>query len=490
MTNRRPPVPTACGFARPSSGASSFRIPHSPFRIRRALTLIEMLVALAVTMVMMAAVVNLFANISGSIRNRRAVIEVSGQLRQVRMRLAKDLAGATCEATTWQRPEENRGYIEIVEGLHSDKWPSNLVDGDNSNGEIDGAISILPSAQTVNTNLGSVTDGYALGDFDDILALTVRSEAEPFVAEVDNQTVTSNLAEVVWYAFEDQQSENPPGTFDPKANDGIRMIFRRVLLIAPWLGPWDDRPANVSARRVTETVNGNPVTRWVANTLGDLTKRENRISRQPADQFPFPLDRGNLGGQNPEYLMLDDALAFDVRVFDPDAPLYALQTSPNTVMEPSDRGWELAAQQDDPVGYGAFCDLGWNRNYSDPSPGPYNMTLPNPPLRSVFQHPRMAGWHPNRPPADFFGHPAVYDTWSYHYENDSVDQYNDSVAGNNLTDRGTNGIDDDNQNGVDDLGERETFPPYNVPLRGVKVVLRIYERDARQTREVSVTHSF
>ena len=38
--------------------------------------------------------------------------------------------------------------------------------------------------------------------------------------------------------------------------------------------------------------------------------------------------------------------------------------------------------------------------------------------------------------------------------------------------------------------ERETSPPYPVPLRAVKVVLRTYERDARQIREVSVTHSF
>src|SRR5262245_17454281 len=68
----------------------------------RGLTLIEMLVALAVTLVMMAAVVNLFANMSASIRNRRAAIETGSQLRQVRNRLAMDLSGATCRGSTWQ----------------------------------------------------------------------------------------------------------------------------------------------------------------------------------------------------------------------------------------------------------------------------------------------------------------------------------------------------------------------------------------------------
>ena len=51
------------------------RLPLLPrARSSRGLTLIEMLVALAVTLVMMAAVVNLFANMISSIRNRRAAI--------------------------------------------------------------------------------------------------------------------------------------------------------------------------------------------------------------------------------------------------------------------------------------------------------------------------------------------------------------------------------------------------------------------------------
>ena len=57
-------------------------------------------------------------------------------------------------------------------------------------------------------------------------------------------------------------------------------------------------------------------------------------------------------------------------------------------------------------------------------------------------------------------------------------------------DDATDGIDDDGKNGVDDPDERETWPPYNVPLRGVQVILRTYEFDSRQIREASVTSSF
>jgi hypothetical protein len=93
---------------------------------------------------------------------------------------------------------------------------------------------------------------------------------------------------------------------------------------------------------------------------------------------------------------------------------------------------------------------------------------------------------------------SVYDTWSFHYENNGVDE--DFVNG---VDQGTNGLDErdprlggavdlvDNPNdipinGPDDVGERETFPPYDKPLRGLQVLLRLYERDSRQVRQVSV----
>jgi len=67
-----------------------------------------------------------------------------------------------------------------------------------------------------------------------------------------------------------------------------------------------------------------------------------------------------------------------------------------------------------------------------------------------------------------------------------------------LIDDGTNGFDNEGyysdgaatRLGVDDIGERETAPPYDHPLRGVQVILRAYETDSRQTRQVSVKQHF
>jgi hypothetical protein len=131
----------------------------------------------------------------------------------------------------------------------------------------------------------------------------------------------------------------------------------------------------------------------------------------------------------------------------------------------------------------------------------------------MFQQEHRLGWHP-RDPNDVQnlgtrGTPATYDTWTWHYENNGRDEDGDAfdTNGDGILDQGfdegTNGRDDpipgtvtatvspaNGVNGVDDPLERETSPPYPVPLRAVKVVLRVYERDARQIRESSVTNSF
>ena len=105
------------------------------------------------------------------------------------------------------------------------------------------------------------------------------------------------------------------------------------------------------------------------------------------------------------------------------------------------------------------------------------------------------GWQPrpSQQPAPG-GAPAVYDTWTWHYENDGRDQDGRlctllSTANRcstpmacpktALVDEGTNGRDDPSAdtnnddvidtadlaiNGVDDPRERETWPPYTVPL--------------------------
>ncbi len=518
---------------------------------RRALTLVEMLISMAITLVMMAAVVNLFANIGANVKIRRATMEMSGELRMMRAVLFNDLAGATCRALPWQRPDEDPGYIEIIEGEYSDRYPSQLLTagGTPDVDRINRSTSFVPSS---NLPLGAneVTDGSGLGDYDDILALTVRSENAPFRGRAGNTTIESNLAEVIWYAV-----ENPAdGTL---GEPGMRTVYRRVLLIAPWvsLPPLssfsgaEDRERlldyyskwDVSAR-VVRTNSGTPPRELLPNTLGDLTKRENRFGHNPVpgffggdpdatsppppDAFPHVLFQNAIrrqtydtiapppasdGSLRPfglpfdlfsesrvgEDVMLSNVLAFDVRVFDPGAPLFS---NAGTILEPSDVGWGLLAGTPAPVGFGAFVDLYWI-NIALWSNTP---TLRNWTALITDPVPLFGGVPHAKSMLNFTGaanalRSAVYDTWSFHYEHDGLDQddtsqndnVNDFDPTTGLRDEGTNGLDDvPPGDGVDDILERETSPPYPVPLRGMQVKLRIYEPDTRQIREATVTRSF
>lgn len=681
---------------------------------RRGITLVEMMIAIAITLVMMAAVVTIFANVSSSISNRRATVEMSTQLRQVRTVLQRDLAHATCPAQPWQRPESNIGYIEINEGAQSDSDPSIWLRDSDSDGEpdqvqglqIDLTTATIPGStanrltlSTSDISTTNVTDGQALGDHDDILMLTVRNETAPFNGRVpsvrDNsgnlrsfanwgsEALQSQLAEVAWFAV-----ENPVEPEDAQTNafgePGYRSIYRRVLLIAPNLnygfpitgggnsritGPgvvrvlrravqqddvaeaiasliaFQDR-YDLSVRLEWDQTLGNDG-RWtiVANTLADLTKRENRfehhgyssVSQERA--FPFALassgigvDRVNVrffrdaellppnnaenavangvsdiedpvtgvttyrvssfgqgytsrpfvasasataGGPTPraimaddgednnldtqrvvgitnglvplsgsrrgEDLMISDVLAFDLRVYDPGAPVYEYDNDfgdanrPLAVVSPGSPGWEIAYRRDvtnnsgaepsigDEIANGwrlnsagAYVDLGYGFVPFGSLPIPFpgyapGLELPEPQFYSANALSSLSGRLAIE--AGFYTVPngyllsngyATYDTWSFHYENNGIDE-----DGDGLFDEGTNGFDDpgiylDERNlpnnpivipnirlsGPDDQGEYETTPPYPVPLRGMQVTLRVYERDSRQIREVKVKQAF
>lgn len=609
---------------------------HHPRRTtQRGITLVEMLISMAVTLVMMAAVVNLFANIGTGVRNRRASMELGSQLRSARARLFKDLAGATCPVRP-KLPSDDHddGYFEIIEGQYSDKNPSALVqsinidqvDGNNNPIGLQHATSLVPRdnsgrlVQWVDDDGDGIVDngseqnsvrstGSALGDYDDILALTVRSESEPFKGRMlvwedpdgpggqpiqwVRRTIESDLAEVIWYAV-----ENPAD--GSNGEPGMRTVYRRVLLIAPWVSelppersstePGKVIPASrtyyqlsdISMRR--EFLDpSNPATSdilRVPNTLADLSKRENRfghfsgqgsfphqiniraIRNRPStdrNNFPeftpldpssvlipfglpfewdqvepfvlqdddtsipqFPPGTSDLGeDRKGEDVMLNDVLAFDLRVYDPEAPIIDFNgTAAGNVLEPSAAGWrhnpDLTAPtlQHPIVGLGAFVDLGYWRKYVEyatilgvplPTQDSNGDSIPdnnNPSLFSEAPNPR-SGIVLNA--VD----PEIYDTWPYHYETDGINQDEDFID-LGLTpniDEGTNGLDDPEPslfgdplhvnlpqdvpiNGVDDVSEREAPPPYDHPLRAMQAKIRVYDRESRQIREATVTRNF
>lgn len=573
-----------------------------------AFTLVEVLVATAVTLLLMAIVVSIFSYVSEGMAESRAIMEMSDQLRNAKHQLQCDLSGATAPTIPPLNPAANLGYFEYVEGPIGPVTPQYTTDS-------------------------------SLGDPDDILMFTACSLDRPFIGRNGSwsKVTESRTAEICWFMR---------GT----------TLYRRVLLVKPDLSPasrityrdWDlsiraqggefDRTPLAPGIDSMKGQGGRSRLRAVPNSLGDLTKRENRYGHQPlvfphdvrfwnttsdgrpglglptlyessVSNWPLPLYEVNDGRklrcfmvQSPLYpndpyaklivpsavttnsataqppitdegflllqaksafnpylrtrqhvaqinsaserlstfnsgsnraeadVMLRNVLSFDVKAWDPGAPVFRVIGDPgdpagsSALIIPGDYGYTkhgtIGALQDfasnrrpnevQLAGFGAYVDLNYmcrKRNNTATTatveqlyvqrlaalesqlllePGTFprpHFGGPGDPRSGLRGTEPFAG---TNPPAGIIRLASTYCTWSTHYESDGIDQDADGNA-----DQGANGIDDGGIIGViDDPLERETAPPYEKPLRGIQVKIRCYEPDTRQVREVTLVHDF
>ena len=435
---------------------------------RLGMTLVEMLAAMAVTLILILALAQVFQIIGDNVADGRAIVEMSSAIRDTANRLQDDLDAITVPARPWPEPGSGLGYLEYLEGNGFDLAPD-YTKWDSKN---------------------PVQAASILGDSDDVLAFTVRNTGQPFVGRLEGpenkfSTIRSNVAEIIWWLEPTDTNGNGRWDWDPVA--GLKETFelrRRVLLVLPDQEIHPEilrryslpKQFHLTSDLSVRLENG----RLVANSLADLTKRQNRAGHVaetgtgPAPNgFPYriqpamlegslaingkslmPRQAGNYLGED---IILSDVIGFDVKIFDPSVPL---TTDPNNIelVAPGDPSFNAAGKV---VGHGAFVDLGFAR---------YQAGVP-----SLFG---------GRPHAKSQLNQFAYDTWSLDYEYDGFNQ-----DGGKL-DQGTNGLDDDTQNGVDDHGERETSPPYPHPMRGLQVIIRTLDPDSRQVRQITVTSDF
>lgn len=529
---------------------------------RGGLTLVEMLVALAVTLVMMGSVVTIFNLIGEGIGESRAVMELGDRVRSAANRLQHDLDGITVNlaAGPWTNPGTDAGYFEYVEGWGTDYLPGGVNDvyGWNSGGQLVLAGMVDP-ASAPGVGQAGAPPFSVVGDLDDQLIFTVRNDARPFHVQLFPNgsggapvTVETPYAEVAYWvelepyyqALVDVQRADPTQSASSVGSNArtagsaalgqtmslgqigptgvlmrqVRPIVREDALNLLTKGLVQSRRAASNSDAVTW---GNPP--YVSindqmrsdrprrfNTLNDLVKSELRGWRWLATPQPGatpawswfaprrPLwtiraaDAPFLAPYVDERLGTDVVLrgvkAFDVRIWDPNASLIAVDDpslGQPVVLQPGDPSKAPSRQNYaealksgnfSEVGRGAFVDLGWARLWG------FN-------AGDVTTNSSFAFW---QPPAGA-SYPPFYSTWSLHYEADGVDQ-----DGDGLFDEGMDGRDSppgtsNNSrpvNGVDDPGERETSPPFDAPILGVQVTLRVLERDGGHVRQTTVVTEF
>jgi hypothetical protein len=452
---------------------------------RRGLSLMELLVATTISIMVMGATVTLFGVVGDRINGGRAMIETSDRLRAVQNLLRRDLLGHTPSMLPWEQPSAGAGYFEIIKGpLHT------------------GLTGAYPAS---NRDSQPFAANVTLGYTQDVLMLTTRSPDQPFSgrAIINNNltTVESPIAEVVWFmqpTFNAQGQLSTPLTYT--------LYRRQFLIFSPGNSlPTGKSPQNIAAYYDTYDVSAHPDGngKMVANSLADLTYRENRFGHnfpgynaQPpysarvgtitaqsslaANTYdamtvmPFPVDGPRVG----EDVVLTNVLSFDIKVWDPGAEVLQDRTSPSIPpLVPSDPGYtSKSATAMSPRQYGAYVDL----NYANiGTPLAWNKAAPPDFFAGPFYGLGKNSQMPGGPNA-----PSTYDSWSTGYE------YYARGAPPGTYNHSNNGFDNNGGNGVNDAAERLTSPPYPVPLRGVQIKIRVYEPSTRQVREITVTESF
>ncbi|NBT12212.1 MAG: hypothetical protein EBS56_01210 [Planctomycetia bacterium] len=445
------------------------------------MTLVEMLVATTATVIVVGVIVQVFAEFTRGIGNSRSLMELGTRLRTTAMLLRRDLNGATAPLLPPLSPSDGVGYFEIIEGPRQDR--------DAADGSAD-----------------------LEADIDDVLLFTTCDESNPFTGTCESGVIHGSTAEVAWFL-----RPTVPATVPATCT-----LYRRQLLVVGRLGRAEIEQRinqrfasglaavydhyDLSLARVESDPSGG----LVPNTISDLTRRERRflhapLNAAPGPGFPFPfLADHQVASLSPtrevlppsarglifdstslrfgEDVMLTGVIAFDVRVFDPAAPIDVRGTGGGaTPVTPGD-----AVTLTNGIANGAYVDLGNGVTATSAS-------LPS------GQTPRFAGYgHPLS--GALVGSPTTrrtYDTWSTHYETNGLDE--DAVVG---ADQGTNGLDDvipERSSGAvvrqpadgvaDDSGEMETSPPYPFPLRGIEIRIRCYDAGSRQVRQVTVRHA-
>lgn len=554
---------TLHGFRWPARVGARPETRNRMMRKLRGFTLVELLIAMTLSLVIVLALAQVFRVVGDSVMAGRAVVEMSSQLRSATDQLQRDLEGVTVPVRPWAEPGSGLGYIEAYEGPF---WDLGLGAGA-------AGLPPAPPAPRVQPWYSESS----VGDIDDVLMFT--SCAGPFVGQVmasirpspsvpgklqlyidsrdptRRETLESQVAEVVWFTrFNDRNRNGQP-------ERGEVTLHRRAFLVLPNLdlsdsivNAWDVPVSTLSPLQFysafdisVRTTQAGAAWGRVANSLEDLTRRENRIAHDvsgayppspttPNRLFPFLFWRGLLVPQGSVATTGADS-QWGVRGVDDDGngttddiseaghfgsdditrpidvalpalPLAFAESYGSDLIFADVLAFDVqvydptvpvyqAVSGTDPVlpsdpGYdasGTLPRLG-HGGYVDMFYGRYTGVLGT----SLFSDPPLprSGLQVNLPV--FWGqpcYPAVYDPWSLSYEHDGIDE--DGMIGldaSGLIDQGADGIDNDGVNGVDDVGERETSPPYPVPLRGIQVRMRIIDRDTRQVRQMTVSSDF
>jgi prepilin-type N-terminal cleavage/methylation domain-containing protein len=280
---------------------------------RQGFTLVEMLIAMAITLLLMGALGRGFAFIGESIRDSRVQVELTNDLRDVTNRLQDDLARCTVVLRPCVDPNEPNGYFVYYEGPLTDATSSIFLSvadptnptPDSRYGDLDDYLAFTAVANGDNWFTGMVPRQILDRKSAEVAGQPYNPSNYPGNPN-DPVMIRSKYAEIVYFASPEYDTTSTPANPIYLDSDGNGLpdrlkLHRRVLLVRPDLNittgvgepmltalaasPNDwltglasaHQSCDLSIRR-TISGTGNLTNSIAANSLSDLSKPHNRFA--------------------------------------------------------------------------------------------------------------------------------------------------------------------------------------------------------------------
>jgi prepilin-type N-terminal cleavage/methylation domain-containing protein len=237
---------------------------------RRGVTLIEMLVVVALLVLMMTIIVQIFQAATGSVTAAKVYSQLDDSLRELDATIRTDLQGATAHFTPPLDPADDLGYFEYIENTWAD------AQGEDS----DDCLRFTAQAPAGQPFTGRMylypPAGTAPGANIQTVALSQPVLITSEFAEIIYFVRNGNLYRRVLLVVPDRQSavnfvftasNNLANVQNGTAASFGTYLFNPAGSTVSWLGV-NDLSARPSPR--------GPLVAPILNTLGDLTNRENR----------------------------------------------------------------------------------------------------------------------------------------------------------------------------------------------------------------------
>ncbi len=547
--------------------------------VRRGLTLIEILIAVSLMTIIMLAAVRVLTYVSHTLTKTQNAMVIAGRARTAQMQIDRDLDCFTAPLTPPLRFNDAQGYVQIVEGLGSHY------------GRLfhDSTIGWGLKDIAVNSETGAYDS--TVGDCDDVIMFTARApEGSMFRGLVGGVIMESKEAEIciflrgttlyrrVLLIIPDEQLQY--ALHNAEFDDGGTPTSRYTLGARPATqGYGFYRDFDVSARLEWDA--GTSTWRVKANTLADLTRRENRfghsfqnLSTITNNPLPFPYGIYNnaawyqlrlptlaectmddtqaswrMGKQivtkTNMYDMLNSQLRYTDRAINNDWGDQPANTFPKSALKPyldywnnplpwanidsktssllkgadvfdgvSTSNFQFKQRTNEDVlltnviGFDikvwdqeskGFIDLGEFKNTNNFKLNAVDTAKARVCSKSLGSQ-GFYGALNKAIPANESGCyanalygllPCVYDTWTDAYENDATGIVRDT---NNASIWGIAVAPPAGLDGAADIMEHvdqwRCPPPYNVPLTGLQIKIRVFDPNSNNIREVTIRKNF